>query len=227
MSGMITNLELQDKVVIGGESIAVFKYRTANVHIQALAEILSKLQMSILEMNSNNSSGGMVYSDSQDINLDWKRYNDEWRLAQKYRHLEPSSMEKVLSVLTITDNEQLRTVNVRCARVVKAISTLIHKLLHCDSAKLEYGFSDRDIKKIDRQNEYVQELILLYVGTGETDNLGMEVATHDHLGTVVPPINLHEATIQEPSPSTSSMPSSDAPDTASTIPKPGSSTGQH
>lgn len=223
---MITNLDLQDKVVVGGEEIAVFKWQLANQHLQQFAHVLSRLQMAILEMDSNNTTGTMVLADSEAINSDWNRAKFEWETAKKWRSLDPAAQEKILSVLAITDNETLRTVNVKCRRVVTAIGTLIQKIVFCDSAKSQYAINDRDIRKIGFHMEYVEELLLAYIGTGaDLESLGMDVAAHEHLGVVHPPINLHEATVQEPSPSAPSTPGRDAPDTPSTIPAPGSSTG--
>jgi len=221
---MITNLQLQDKVVVGGEEIAVFKYPIANAHLFQLSELVSRLQMAILEMDSNNSTGGMILSDNESINLDWSRFKVEWELAKKYRHLSPNAQEKVYSVLAITDNEQLRTVNVRCRRVVHAISTLIYRMVWCDSAKLQYGLGDIDIKRIEQQMAYVGELLALYIGSGTVESMGMEVPAHEHLGNVIPPINMHETTIREPSPSAHLF--SDSPDTPSTVPPPGKITGK-
>ena len=224
---MVTNLKLQEKVIIGGEEIAVHKYVLANAHLFQLAELASRLQMAILEMDSNNSTGGMVLEDSESVNLDWSRFKIEWELAKKYRHLPPNAQEKLFAVLAVTDNEQLRTVNVRCRRVVHALSTLLNRMFWCDSAKLQYGLSDADIKKIELQMGYCEELIKLYVGEGEADKLGLEVAAHEHLGNVVPPINMHEATVHEPSPAGIKGPSKDAPDTPSSVPAPGSQSGPY
>lgn len=224
---MVTNLTLQDKVVIGGESIAVHKWTTANAHLFQISEVVSRLQMAILEMDSNNSTGGMVLADSESINLDWARFKMEWDLAKKYRDLPPNAQEKVFSVLVITDNEQLRTVNVRCRRVIHALSTLLYRMLWCDSSKLQYGISDADIRKIEFQSSYAEELIKTYVGDGTSGKLGLEVAPHEHLGTLIPPLNLYQTTVNEPSPSAPDTPASDAPDTPSTVPMPGTSTGKN
>lgn len=223
---MVTELALQDKVVVGGEKIAVFKYTVANAHFFQLCELASRLQMAMLEMDSNNSTGGMVLADNESINLDWQRFKLEWDLAKKYRHLPPNATEKVFSVLAITDNEQLRTVNIRCRRVVHALSTLLSRMLWADSSKLQYGISDIDIKRIEQQMAYVGELIAIYIGEGTPEKMGLEIAAHEGLGNLVPPINMHEATVNEPSPASFDSPQSDAPDTASTIPAPGQSTGK-
>jgi len=226
--GMVTNLNLQKQVVIGGEEIAVHKWNVCNQHFQQFCHVLSRLQLAILEMDSNNSTGQMIPHDAEAIQADWARAKWEWATAVKYRFLAPAAQEKILSVLAITDNEQLRTVNVKCRRVVTAISTLIQKVLFSDSAKLQYGIGDSDLKKIEQHMEYVEYLTNSYVGTGaESDgsyDVGMKVPAHEHLGVVVPPINLHEATVQEPSPSSPVTPSFDSPDTPSTVPVPGSNT---
>lgn len=225
---MITNLKLLEKVVVGGEEIAVHKYTLNNQHLHQVCETLSRLQLAILEMDSGNTTGQMIPHDAEAIQSDWVRFNYEWALAQKWRFLAPAAQEKILSVLAITDNEQLRTVNVKCRRVVTALATLLQKIVFSDSAKLQYGLGDADIKKIQQHADYVAQVVTDYVGTGKekdgTFDVGMIVPSHDHLGVVVPPINLHEATIQEPSPAAPTVPSPDAPDTPSTVPAPGSNT---
>jgi hypothetical protein len=225
---MISNLQMQEQVVIGGEHMAVFKWTLSNQHLHQTAETLSRLQMAILEMDSNNTSGQMIPYDAEAIQADWKRFLYEWGKAKQWRFLAPAAQEKILAVLSVTDNEQLRTVNVKCRRVVSAISTLLQKIVFCDSAKLQYGIGDTDIKKIDEHASYVQEIITDYVGDGLAKdgsfNVGMYVPAHEHLGVVVPPINLHEAQVQEPSAAAPVVPSKDAPDTPSTVPAPGSNT---
>lgn len=222
--GMITELSLQEQVVIGGEKIAVHKWQLSNQHLQQFCYVLSRLQMAILEMDSNNSTGQMVVADSEAINADWTRAKLEWDLAKKYRNLAPAAQEKLLTVLAITDNEQLRTGNVKCRRVITAMSTLMQKVLFSDSAKLQYGIGDRDITRFEEHMAYVEELLITYVGTGVATDTGISIPAHEHLGVVVPPLNLHEAQIFEPSPSSRGTPSKDAPDTPSTVPASGETT---
>ena len=221
---MITELSLQEQVVIGGEKIAVHKWQLNNQHLQQFCYVVSRLQMAILEMDSNNSTGQMVVADSEAINSDWTRAKLEWDLAKKYRNLAPAAQEKLLTVLAITDNEQLRTGNVKCRRVITALSTLMQKILFSDSAKLQYGIGDRDITRFEEHMLYVEELLLTYVGNGTELNVGISIPAHEHLGVVIPPINMHEAQIGEPSPGSVGTPSKDYPDTPSTVPASGNST---
>jgi hypothetical protein len=222
---MITNLDLQEQVVIGGEEIAVFKWTLSNYHLHQVANIVSRLQMAILECDSNNTSGQMILSDSESFNAEWARVKAEWARALKWRHLAPAAQEKVLSVLAITDNEVLRTCNEKCQRVVYALATLIHKMVYCDSGKLQYGIGQQDERKIDEQMRYVEDVLIDYIGGGTgTDDLGRDVPAFEHLGVINPPINLHEAQVQEPSAAAPTVPAADAPDTPSTVPAPGSNT---
>ena len=222
---MITNLSLQEQVVLGGEMIAVFKWTVANTHLQQVAAVASRLQLAMIESDSNNTTGQMIKSDAESFYQEWLRVKAEWARALKWRHLAPAPQEKILSVLCVTDNEQLRTVNVKCRRVVMAIASLLHKLVYCDSSKLQFGIGAGDEKKLQEHMEYVEEVLVDYVGTGKDgSDLGRDVAPFEHLGVVVPPINLHEAQVQEPSPAAPVVPSKDAPDTPSTVPVPGSNT---
>lgn len=224
---MITELELQDKVILGGEKIAVHKSEVRNKHFHELGEIISRLQIAILESDTNNSSGGMVGMDSEDFIGEWERYLMEWDLAKEFRNLDPASTEKIYAILRITDNEELRTNNVRCRRVVRAMSTLLHKMLACDSANHQYQITDRDQRKIESQHAYVSRVLAEYVGAGDRSDLGREVAAFEYTGTIVPPINLHEAIVAEPGPNAPRGASADAPDTPSTVPAPGSRTGRN
>ena len=225
---MVTNLNLQAQVVLGGEALSVFKWTVANTHLQQVAAVASRLQLAMIESDSNNTSGQMIPYDAESFWAEWQRVRAEWARALKWRHLAPAPQEKILSVLCVTDNEQLRTVNVKCRRVVMAIASLLHKLVYCDSSKLQYGVGTGDEKKLGDHMDYVEEIIKDYVGTGSgrdgSYDVGRDVAPFEHLGVVVPPINLHEAQVQEPSPAAPQVPAADAPDTPSTVPTPGSNT---
>lgn len=225
---MITELALQEQVVVGGEKLAVFKWTLNNQHLHQVCEALSRFQMAAVESDSNNTTGQMIVSDAESLTAEWGRVKYEWAKAVKWRHLAPAAQEKIYSVLCITDNEQLRTPNVKVRRAVEAVASLIQKLVFCDSAKLQYGIGDTDIKKIEQHLAYVEEILVDYVGTGlpkdGSYDLGMYVPAFEHLGVIVPPINLHEAQVQEPSPAAPVVPNKDAPDTPSTVPAPGSNT---
>lgn len=221
---MITELELQKQVVLGGEKMAVFKWTVSNVHLQQTAAVISRLQLAMIECDSNNTTGQMIPYDAESFKAEWDRVKAEWTRSLKWRHLAPAPQEKILSVLCVTDNEQLRTVNVKCRRVVMALASLLHKLVYCDSSKLQYGIGVSDEKKLGEHMDYVEEVFLDYVGDGVSGNVGRDVAAFEHLGVVVPPINLHEAQVQEPSAAAPEVPAPDAPDTPSTVPAPGSST---
>lgn len=225
---MVTNLALQAQVVLGGESVAVHKWQVSNTHLQQVAAVASRLQLAMIESDSNNTSGQMIPYDAESFWAEWQRVRAEWARALKWRHLAPAPQEKILSVLCVTDNEQLRTVNVKCRRVVMAIASLLHKLVYCDSAKLQFGIGPSDEKKLGEHMDYVEEVLKDYVGTGAAQDggydVGRSVASFEHLGVVVPPINLHEAQVQEPSPAAPVVPAADSADTPSTVPVPGSNT---
>lgn len=222
---MVTELDLQEQVVLGGEKIAVFKWNIANVHLHQVAAVASRLMLAMIESDSNNSVGQMIPSDARSFYDEWQRVKAEWERSLRWRHLAPAAQEKILSILWPTDNEILRTVNEKCQRVCYAIQTLLHKMAYCDSSKLQYGIGASDEAKLGEQMAYVEEVLLDYVGTGtDFNDVGRNVPAFEHLGVVVPPLNLHEAQVQEPSPAAPVIPSKDAPDTASTVPKPGSNT---
>lgn len=223
----ITTLKLEDKVVIGGEEIAVHKWTIRNYHLFVLARIVTRLQLACTKMDSNNSSGGLVLSDAEAINMDWARFKIEWALALANKDLAPNAMETEYAILAITANEALRIPNERISRMVYGFGTLIQRLLFADSAKMQYGITSADEKKIVAQVGYVDQVLVIYAGDGTDKNRGLEVSAHVELGVVNPPIDLGEATVFEPSPAAPNTPTSDVPDTPSTVPLPGTSTGKN
>lgn len=222
---IITELSLVDKAVRGGEKIQVHVFSTLNKHIHQLTELLCRLEMSMLEMDMNNSVSGNVLTDAEAITLDWARFKKEWDRAVKYRDLAPAALETEVKVLKITRNEMLRIPNVRIRRVVEAIDTLIEKLLFSDSAKMQYAFTDLFIKKVAAHMGYVEEILTEYIGDG-VKSRGIDIAAHESLGELVPPLNMHESISSETSPAGPVVPQADAPDLASTIPAPGSDTAR-
>lgn len=221
----ITNLKLQDKVIVGGEEIAVHKWTIRNYHMFVLSRIVTKLQMACTKMDSNNSIGGLVLSDAESIIGDWNRFKIEWTLALKSKDLPPNGMETGYAVLAITANEALRIPNERISRFVYAFGTLLQRLFFCDSAKLTYGITQADERKIVQQMAYVDDVLTLYAGDGTDKSRGLEVSAHVELGVPIPPVDLGQATNYEPSPAAPDTPTGDAIDTPSTVPLPGTSTG--
>lgn len=223
---IVTELQLVDKATRGGEKIQVHVFSTLNRHIHQLSELLSRQQLAMMEMDTNNSVSGNVQTDSEAINLDWVRFKKEWDRAVKFRDLSPAALETEVKVLKATRNEILRIPNVRIRRIVEALDTLIEKLLFSDSAKMQYAFTDLFIKKVAAHMVYVEEIILDYVGDGSDKTRGLDIAAHENLGEVVPPINLQESVISETSPAGPTVPQGDVPDVPSTVPAPGQSTGK-
>ena len=214
---MITELQLVDQKVVGGEKISVHKWSTQNYHLHQCVGVLSRLTIAMLEMDSNNSTGALVQSDSEDVNVEFERFKAEWAIAKKWKDLAPAAQEKTLFDLHITDAESLRVNNARLKRVTDAMATLVYKMLFSDSSKLQYGMSDRDIAKFEAQIAYVEEVLKMYLGSGKSGDLGREVPAFEYVGTVVPPLNLHEAVVAEASPAAPGVPSGDVSDTASTL----------
>lgn len=226
---MITELDLVPQVVIGGEKIKVHKWTLNNVHLHQFLHTLSKAQIGLLETDANNASSFVNAEASQMLASAWAQAKFEWSLAKQWRGLEQANLAKTFAVLAITDNECLRIPNTKIQRVCYAIATIIDKGAYCDSAKMQYAISDANIRVIERQMAYLDAVIAAYMGTGlEKDDgssdTGMDVPDYAFVGTVKPPLNLHQATVSEPSPAAPDVPAPDAPDTASTVPSPGSST---
>lgn len=222
---VVTELSLVDKATRGGEKIQVHVFTTLNRHIHQLSELLCRLELSMLEMDTNNSVSGNVQTDAEAINLDWARFKKEWDRAVKYRDLAPAALETEVKILKITRNEVLRIPNVRIRRIVEAIDTLVEKLLFSDSAKMQYAFTDLFIRKVQAHMDYVEEIIVDYVGDGYKSR-GVDIAAHENLGELVPPLNLQESIVSETSPSGPQTPQSDAPDYESTVPAPGQDSGK-
>ena len=91
---------------------------------------------------------------------------------------------------------------------------------------MQYAFTDLFIKRVAQHTGYVDEIILEYVGDGSDKSRGLDIAAHENLGELVPPINLQESSIGEASPAGPSSPQGDSPDIASAVPAPGASTGK-
>ncbi len=226
---MITELDLVANVVKGGEKIKVIKYTLNNAHIHQVCEVASRLQIGLLECDSNNTSGLLTAEDAQTVLKAWAQVKFEWETAKKFQGLGAAAIEKTYTFLAITSNEIMRTVNVKCRRIVQALETFLVKMAYCQSARAQYGLSKDDVAKTEKHIAYIEYLIAAYVGTGvEKDDgsadTGMEVADYPYVGTLVPPLNLHEVQTAEPSPAAPDVPAPDAPDTPSTVPSPGTDT---
>jgi hypothetical protein len=219
---MKTELEIVPQVTVPGERIQVQQFSISNVHLHQVTLTLSRLMNAILEMDMSNSGSGVSRAEAYAIQSDWKRVNVEWERALKHRGLPPTGgIENTFNVLLVTQNQMLSMVNVRGQRVVQALRNLAERLLACDSAKQEYDVQLTDESAINEHIAYCTEVLGDYVGvvTGEGFNRGLEIPAHTHLGTVIPPESMGEATSFEPSPEAhSSVPVGDFADVPSKVP---------
>ncbi len=226
---IVTELDLVPNVVQGGEKIKTIKFTLNNAHLHQVCEVASRLQIGLLECDSNNTSGLLSAEDAQTIQLAWKQLRFEWETAKKFRNVGAAAIEKTYTCLAITSNEIMRTVNVKCRRIVQALETLLTKIVYCQSARAQYNVGDDDILKLEKHMSYIEYLIAAYVGTGtEKDDgsadVGMQLADYPYVGTLVPPLNLHQTQASEPGPAAPDVPAPDSPDTPSTVPNPGANT---
>jgi hypothetical protein len=179
----------------------------------------------ILEMDMSNSGSGVSQSEAKAIQADWARVNAEWARALKYRGLNPTGgIENTFNVLLLTQNQMLSMVNVRGQRTVQALRNLAERLVACDSAKQEFDIQKTDEEAVEAHLVYCTEVLGDYIGTvsGEDFNRGLEIPAHTHLGTVVPPENMGEASSFEPSPEAhENIPVPDVADVASKVPQQG------
>jgi hypothetical protein len=222
---MKTQLEIVPQVTIPGEKIQVQRFEVSNVHLHQVTLTISRMMNAILEMDMSNSGSGVSQSEAKAIQADWTRVNAEWTRALKYRGLNPTGgIENTFNVLLLTQNQMLSMVNVRGQRTVQALRNLAERLVACDSAKQEFDIQATDEEAVNAHLVYCTEVLADYIGTinaGEF-NRGLEIPAHTHLGTVVPPENMGEASSFEPSPEAhENIPVPDVVDVASKVPPQG------
>jgi len=211
---MITELETVEPDIIPGAVIQVIEHRIRNFRLHGLLESLARLQINILEIQSNDTSSVVAPSDVRDI---WSQFNiikDDVKFAREYNDAPTGNYQHAFVIKLISQREVQRIRNVKVKSVVKDLWVLGEVILGLDSANMTNFLDLNCAAKIDRAIVVCEASMSRWVGSGEdAENVGLYAPAFGMSGELTPDVDSDFAQRMEPSKSRPLPQLNDVPDT--------------
>jgi hypothetical protein len=213
---MITELNEVEPEVVPGAQIDVVRYRIRNFRLHGMMENLSRLLVSIIEIQSNDTSATVVPSDVRDIMSQYNIIKGDLDFAIEVNDAPVGSYQHAFVTLFLHQKEVQRVRNIKVKSVVKDLWMLGMVILGCDSAKSQNFVSNADAAKIQRALEVCAKSLARWIGSGENaESLGIEAPAFETSGTLMPDVDADFAEKLEPSKTIPKPMLDDVPDTKS------------
>lgn len=202
---MKTELVVSDPKPVGGEQIRVLRYNTKNFRLHKMAQVLARLQLFILECDSNNASSTVAARDARTIQSAFANIKLEWERAKKYRGAPSGVLEAGYEIYLPEPIEIMRINNIKLQSVAQELQQLAQVTLGNDSAQMQQWVGETATADVEDQMVICAEVITETVGTGVADdssavkfNVGYTAPDFRILGTVVPDVDGDVGTLAEP-----------------------------
>ena len=209
---MITNLNQRDPETIGGHEIDVVQNNIRNQAIHAALEQMARLQVFLLECDSNNTNSKMKPSDVRGTRAQWEICKEEFEFGfqDENNDLPMGAYEYAYQIYTIHQKEIARVRNVKVKKIVTVVWNAMNYLLSVDSASTQGYIAEEDAEGIRTRMAYVDRVMDEWIGNGaDFSDTGRRAPAYEILGRIQPDVDSDFAQMLEPS---KRMPESRLPD---------------
>ena len=197
---MITELETITPDILPGAVIQVVEQNIRNFRLHGVLESLARLQINVLEVQSNDTSSVVVPSDVRDV---WAQFNlikEDVKFAREFNDAPTGNYQHAFVIKLISQKEVQRIRNVKVKSVVKDLWVLGEVILGLDSANTSNFLDLNDATKIDRAIEVCSASMTRWIGTGENaENVGIYAPSFGTSGELRPDVDGDFAQRMEPS----------------------------
>lgn len=199
---MITNLYERSPDVIGGHEIDVVQNNIRNQAIHASLEQMARLQIFLLECDSNNTNSKMKPSDIRGVRAQWDicKQEFEFGFADENNDLPMGAYEYAYQIYTIHQKEIARIRNVKVKKIATVMWNTMNFLLSVDSANTQGYVAEEDADAILQRFAYVDRVMDEWIGNGtDFSDTGRRAPAYEILGRVQPDVDSDFARMLEPS----------------------------
>lgn len=199
---MITNLNERDPEIVGGHEIDVVQNNVRNQAIHSCLEQMARLQLFLLECDSNNTNSKMKPSDIRACRNQWDICKQEFDFgfAEENNDLPAGAYEYAYQIYTIHQKEIARVRNVKVKKVVTVIWNTMNYLLSVDSAGTQSYVAMEDADGISQRFAFVDRVLDEWIGNGaDFSDTGRIAPAYEILGRVQPDVDSDFARMLEPS----------------------------
>ena len=218
-----TELVPEDPPIKPGKKIPVYRYKIANFRLQKMLQSTARLQIWLLECDSNNASGEVTARDARTVNLGMEQMLKEWRWARQFKDSPTGDHERIYSLLVPRDDELQRMKNGKLQMLSLELSNLTHVVLSSQAAKQQAWVGEGSEPDIDSALGAVLTVTREMVGDGSSNgddpptfNTGSAAPDYSLVGELHPPPGEMGVQIQEASSGAVGVALADAPDVSAT-----------
>lgn len=214
---MVTELIVEEVKIKGGMKILTASYSTPNKVLFNGLFFLGKALRWLMECKSNNMTRAIQPRDIRNLWLLWNAHKQDFDLAQKSSDSPSPVLEFNHKILLPHPKEMRRYKNIKIQRVASEIHSYCHVCMSRDSADGTHIYEMVDYDDILEAQKVCEDVMLLFVGTGEQVkpgewSTGLEMPALVELGQEIPSGDLDVLTFAEPSSDSPSSHLPDAPD---------------
>jgi hypothetical protein len=215
---METTLNVRDPEIVGGHEIDVTVNNTRNPRLHRFAEQLSRLNLFMLESDSNNMSSKVKPSDVRTIRAlyDYAKETFLFQVAEENNDMPTGSYEFAYQILQTHQQEIQRVTNPKIREMLAETWDLMNVCLSVDSANSQGYVAAEDIETIETRIEFVDRVFDRLIGKGEDlSDTGVFIPALEMIGRVRPSLTNDFAKKCEPSKRLPLSRHRDVPDTPS------------
>lgn len=210
---MKTELEVSDLEIVGGRKIAMVVANVANFRVHLMQERLSRFQVALAESQMNNTTSLAIPLNVEKMLGQWNLFKVEIEFAKNHNNPPETSHELAYKILLLNPVEVQKIFNIKAKRVAKEIDLLQRIILSVDSAQTQGHIAEKDMKVIDSQSKTCEDAMRIWLGDGTEGDTGVSVPAFNHLGDLIPPLDMAYAVTNEPSADAPASAFKDTPDT--------------
>jgi len=213
---MITELNIVDPAIIGGQKVNVVEYKLQNYRLHQVLEQMARMFLFLLECDSNNTSSKMRPRDARKILAQWAIAKGELEFSMAHNDLPDGVSEYGFAICFPEGKEIQRIRNVKIKRIYTEMFNCARQILSVDSAKTQGYIAKEDFDEIMEVFTCVDACLARWIGTGaDAENTGLVVPAYEELGVILPDVDGDYAVINEPS---TTVPAPKLPDTPDSAP---------
>ena len=211
---MITELNIVDPAIIGGQKVNVVEYKLQNYRLHQVLEQMARMFLFLLECDSNNTSSKIKPRDARKVIAQWQIAKEELEFSMAHNDLPDGVYEYGFAVCFPEGKEIQRIRNVKIKRIYTEMFNCARQILSVDSAKTQGYIAREDYAEIMEIFTCVDACLARWIGGGSNaEDTGIYVPAYEELGVIMPDVDGDYAVMNEPSPTTPVAKLPDTPDT--------------
>lgn len=206
---METELTISEPPVVPGKKIKAYRYKLAAFRLHKMLEQVSRMQIALIECDSNNTSSEVTARDSRNFIIALASIRREWEFAIKHKDAPVGTREYIYQIALVEPGTVQRMKNQKLKSVALELQNFGHVCLGSQAADTQVWVGNPSETDLGKALGIVEEVANAELGTGkETDDstedkpvfdTGALVPDYSYVGELKPPPHEEAVIMREPS----------------------------